>query len=109
VNGSIDVRMDALTASGDVALKTVNGSITAALPARLNADLDAQTVTGRVNTDFPLQVVGRISSRHVRATIGSGGRKLSLQTVNGSIEIQDASAGAAPESPKPPLPPAQPR
>ena len=110
VNGSIDVRMDELAATGDIALKTVNGSITAAFPAGLDADLDAQTVTGRVNTGFPLQVVGRISSRHVRATIGSGGRQVNLRTVNGSIEIQEAGGAAAPAiPPAAPSAPVQPR
>ncbi|MBI1967552.1 MAG: DUF4097 family beta strand repeat protein [Gemmatimonadetes bacterium] len=108
VNGSIDVTMGALAPVGDVELKTVNGSITAALPPNLNADLDAQTVSGRVNTDFPLQVVGRISSRHVQAKIGSGGRQLNLRTVNGSIDIQEAG-GATPALPQPPAPVAPPR
>lgn len=109
VNGGIHVIIQALGPSGDVALKTVNGSISAALPANLNADLEAETMTGRVNTDFPLQVVGRISQRHVQAKIGSGGRRLTLRTVNGSINIQEAHpAGALPPAPPTAPTPARP-
>lgn len=108
VNGGIRVAMDALTGTGDVSLKTVNGSITAELPRGLNALLDAQTMNGRVNTAFPLQVTGRISSRHVQARIGDGGRQLNLETVNGSIDIQESGAAAPlPEAPARPARPAR--
>jgi len=100
VNGGIDATIEDLGPDGDVTLKTVNGSISLALPAGLNADLDAQTVAGRVNTDFPVQVAGRISSRHVQAKIGTGGRRVELRTVNGSIDLQESGA-AVPEPPEP--------
>lgn len=87
VNGSIHATMAAITGDDPVELKTVNGSITAELPARLNADLDASTVSGRINTELALQLVGRVSPRNVKARIGTGGRRLALSTVNGSIEI----------------------
>jgi len=65
----------------------VNGGITAELPEHLNADLEASTVSGRVSTDLPIQLVGRVSPRQVRARIGQGGRRLAMTTVNGSIQI----------------------
>ena len=90
VNGSIHATMESITGDDPIELKTVNGSITAELPARLNAELDASTVSGRINTELPLQLVGRVSPRHVKARIGTGGRRLALSTVNGSIEITAA-------------------
>jgi hypothetical protein len=33
-------------------------------------------------------VSGRINPRRIRATIGSGGRRISLETVNGSVELR---------------------
>src|SRR5882762_6126593 len=106
VNGSIEAAMDALT-GGDIELETVNGSVTAVLPSRLNAVVDAATVNGRVETDFPLAVTGKISPRHVRGTIGSGGMTLKLNTVNGSVTIRRADA-AAPAAPRRPAPPPRP-
>ena len=87
VNGSIEATMDALT-GGDIELGTVNGTVTAVLPSTLNAVVDASTVNGRVETEFALQVLGKISPRHVRGTIGSGGMTLKLNTVNGSVLIR---------------------
>ena len=106
VNGSVEAAMDALT-GGDIELETVNGAVTAVLPSRLNAVVDAATVNGRVETDFPLAVTGKISPRHVRGTIGSGGMTLKLNTVNGSVTIRRADA-AAPAAPRRPAPPPRP-
>ena len=94
VNGSIEASMDALT-GGDMELGTVNGTVTAVLPSSLNAVVDASTVNGRVETEFALQVLGKISPRHVRGTIGSGGMTLKLNTVNGSVLIRRPEAGDA--------------
>lgn len=88
VNGSIHVRMDALQGDGDLSYRTVNGSITAELPATLDAELEMETVNGSLSSDFPLTVQGKLSPRHMRATIGKGGRRLELRTVNGSVEIR---------------------
>lgn len=87
VNGGIEVRMrDAGTE--DLDFETVNGSIEIELPADLNAELDMRTVNGRVSSDFPLTITGRINPRHIRATIGKGGRRLKVSTINGSVDIR---------------------
>jgi hypothetical protein len=91
VNGSIHATMESLGVDDAVELKTVNGSIEAEFPAALNAELDASTVSGRVSTELPIQLVGRVSPRSVKARIGSGGRRLVLSTVNGSIQITEAA------------------
>ncbi len=88
VNGSITASMGRADWSGDLSFKTVNGSITLDMPAALDAELDASTVNGSIDSDFPLTVRGRIRPRHIRATIGSGGRHLDLSTVNGSIRLR---------------------
>jgi len=78
----------------------VNGSVSAGLPARINATIDAQTVNGRVETDFPVKISGKISTRHLRGTIGTGGQRLRLNTVNGSINVHEAG----PQHQHPPTP-----
>jgi len=95
VNGSIEANMQSLT-GGDVRLTTVNGSVVAGLPVQLNAEIDAETVNGRVETDFPVKIVGKITPRHLRGTIGSGGSALKLVTVNGSITIHEADSDPNP-------------
>jgi len=95
VNGSIEANMQSLT-SGDVRLTTVNGSVSAGLPPHLNATIDAETVNGRVETDFAVKITGKLSTRHLRGTIGNGGPTLMLKTVNGSIMVHEADANPNP-------------
>jgi len=87
VNGNIEVRMRELGAS-DLYFETVNGSVDIELPAEINVDLDMRTVNGRVTSDYPLTLSGRINPRHIRATIGKGGQRLRVATVNGSVDIR---------------------
>jgi len=87
VNGDIDVRMREL-GTGDLEYSTVNGSIEIEVPANLDADIDMRTVNGSLSADFPITLQGRVNPRRMRATIGKGGRRLRLETVNGSVELR---------------------
>jgi hypothetical protein len=87
VNGSISVRMrDA--GREDLEFETVNGTIEVWVPSDFNAEVDMRTVNGRVDSEFPMTISGRINPRHIRATIGNGGRRVKFSTVNGSIELR---------------------
>ncbi len=90
VNGSVRARMRAFADTGDVSLFTVNGTATAELPARLDADVEATTVNGSINTDYPLTVTGKYMSHQLRGTVGNGGRRVHITTVNGSINVKKA-------------------
>lgn len=89
VNGSVSVAMG--RAEGPLRFQTVNGSITVELPDDAAADVRAQTVHGQINTEFAITVEGRFGMRNAQGTIGGGGPDLSLQTVNGSINLKRAS------------------
>jgi len=88
VNGSITASMDRANWDGTLSFTTVNGSVTLEMPDDLNCDLSVSTVNGHLDFDFPLTVEGRFSPRHVKGTIGQGGRSLVIKTVNGSVQIR---------------------
>ena len=88
VNGSIRGAMGAAGWDDALAFHTVNGSITLDLPADLSADVHASTVNGEISTDFPMMVTGRVSRRQITGTIGAGGRRLDLETVNGGVSLR---------------------
>ena len=90
-NGSIDARLGRAAWSGDLAFKTVNGSITLGLPASLDATVAARAQTGSIHSDFPLHIqrTGFVGAE-AEGTIGSGGRHLDLDVLNGSIRLQRA-------------------
>ena len=90
VNGDVRVRMEAFGDSGGVSASTINGSLTAELPAHLDANVEATTVNGSITTDYPLTVNGKFAGRNIHGTLGRGGRDVHLKTVNGSIRMKKA-------------------
>ena len=88
VNGSINVRMDALSGDDDLEFTTVNGSVSVEVPSNFAGELSMETVNGSLTTDFPLTISGKVNPKHIRATVGKGGRRVELKTVNGSIELR---------------------
>ena len=91
VNGEIVASLGRATWSDALEFRTVNGGITLDLPAGLSTEVRATTVNGDIQTDFPLMVTGRLGPRRLHGTIGSGGRRLALETVNGSIRLRKSS------------------
>ena len=87
-NGNIDVRMQKLGTRGPMEFSTGNGTVTVSIPASMAADLDADTGHGRIESDFPLQVAGRIDPGHIRGTIGGGGPRLRLSSGNGNLVLR---------------------
>jgi hypothetical protein len=88
VNGSINASVGRGNGTAPLRFRTVNGGISLDLPEGTSADLRASTVNGEIETDFPLTVKGRFSGKSVSGALGSGGRELSLETVNGSIRLR---------------------
>ncbi len=89
VNGSITASTGAASWSGTLDFQTVNGSIRLTLPASAAAAVSAKTLNGDFSSDFPLTVeAGEWGPKQVSGSIGSGGGRLNLETVNGEIEIR---------------------
>jgi hypothetical protein len=88
VNGSLSASLGDAAWTGSLSLKTVNGSLTVELPEGASAEVSASTVNGGIETDFPLTVKGKWGPKHLSGTIGSGGRQLQLETVNGGIHLK---------------------
>lgn len=89
VNGSITARFGSAAWRDDLSFETVNGSITITMPDGVSTRVEASTVNGGIETDFPLTIQGRFGPRRLTGTIGEGGdRELRLRTVNGRIELR---------------------
>ncbi len=88
VNGSVHATMGRLEGDQDLEFSTVNGSVVAEFTGDVDANIDLSTVNGRFQTDWPVTITGRIDPRHLRATLGKGGRRIRLSTVNGNVELR---------------------
>jgi len=108
VNGSVQAAISGFAEPGKVEVKTVNGAVTLELPATLNAELEATTLAGSVDTDFPLTASQGILPRRFHGTIGTGGRTIQVETLHGSIQVRKLPKlpPQPPPRPRPPAPPA---
>lgn len=88
VNGGIDATLGRSDWTDEIAFRTTNGSVEVTFTRDLNAQVNAGTVTGNIDTDFPLEVRGRFLNRRISGTVGSGGRMLTLETTNGNIRLR---------------------
>lgn len=88
-NGDVEVAMDAIAdVADDMEFSSGNGSVRVTVPADFAGELVATTGSGTFSSDFPLTLRGRIDPHHVRATIGRGGRRITMSSGNGDVELK---------------------
>jgi hypothetical protein len=88
VNGNVVV----LSRAGNVAATTVNGSVTAFLVEPVHATLDLYA-SGRLRSEFPIQVTHTLRLGRIQGSIGGGGRKVELRAMRGDIHLRVAGPG----------------
>ena len=89
VNGSVEATMTRLDDSKAVTLNSVNGNIVLIIPANAGALIKASTVHGGITNDFGLTVNdGQYVGHDLSGQIGSGGPRIRLNNVNGSIAVK---------------------
>lgn len=93
VNGSVKARIGNADWSGTLSFKSVNGSVEVWLPDDLNADVKFRSLNGQISSDFPITISGSFVGRSAKGRIGNGGRELSIETVNGSVQLKKAGGG----------------
>ena len=93
VNGSIRAKMGNSDWKGALTFKSVNGSVRLELPDDLSADVNFKSLNGNISSDFPITVSGSFIGHSAKGRVGNGGRELSIETVNGSVELKKAGGG----------------
>jgi DUF4097 and DUF4098 domain-containing protein YvlB len=87
VNGSINASMDRAMWPNGGKFTTVNGAVTLRLPTAVNANVRLSTVSGGIQSDFPVQLSDDPGPKHAEGVLGGGGQRLDVTTVNGSISL----------------------
>jgi len=72
----------------NTSMVTHNGSIDFTGPPNLSAVVEVSTHNGSISTKLPITVIGDVSKRKLRGTIGTGQGKLHVESHNGSIKIR---------------------
>lgn len=86
------------TGSGDITIQgeptaeweveASSGSITLRLSLQAAFEVEAHAGSGRISTDHPLTVQGKIGHKELRGKVRGGGVKLALRTSSGDIRIE---------------------
>jgi DUF4097 and DUF4098 domain-containing protein YvlB len=88
VNGGIEAHIDRLSFDNTLDLEAVNGRLDLYLASSIGADLRADTVNGSLKNDFGIDVrKGKYVGSDFHGSVGGGGASVSLETVNGSINV----------------------
>jgi DUF4097 and DUF4098 domain-containing protein YvlB len=70
----------------DLALETGSGDISVRAPASLAGEVEIETASGEIETDFPIQVT-RHARDHVVGRIGDGVGRVAIETGSGDVRL----------------------
>ena len=91
VSGDINAVIGRANWTEPLDFRTVSGNILLTLPAAIDARLRAQSMSGRIESEFPIEQEQRRMQSRASAILGRGGRELNLQTLSGNIRVRRAS------------------
>jgi len=84
--GSGGVELDVQSAVDDLRVDAGSGPVTLRLPAALSADLEIETGSGGIDSDFPVQT-NRYERNHLRGRIGDGRGHIRIESGSGHVRL----------------------
>jgi DUF4097 and DUF4098 domain-containing protein YvlB len=87
VGGSITY-IGTILAGGNYELTAHSGDVEIRIPATSAFDLEAGTFSGTIDSDFEIQVMGKISPKEIHGTVNGGGARIRVKTFSGNVEIK---------------------
>jgi DUF4097 and DUF4098 domain-containing protein YvlB len=87
VSGGLNATLVSLSPQG-IHIRSVSGSVEIGFKSEVNADFNAESVSGEVHLDMPnVTRDSEEKSPRVRARIGSGGTPITISSVSGNIRL----------------------
>jgi DUF4097 and DUF4098 domain-containing protein YvlB len=77
-----------IAGGGKYVLETLSGGVRVVLPANAAFELEAETFSGHVNSEFPITMSGKIGPKELRGVVNGGGASLRLKSFSGGIDIE---------------------
>jgi hypothetical protein len=84
--GSGTVRADLRSEVRSLTVETGSGDVVVTAPATLDVEVEIETASGDIESDFPLQVT-RHARDHLVGRIGSGRGRISVETGSGDVRL----------------------
>jgi DUF4097 and DUF4098 domain-containing protein YvlB len=86
-SGSGGLTLSLLTSPKSLIAESGSGGVNVSLPSNLNAEVDIETGSGSIDTDWPIKTT-RYERRHLRGTIGDGSGRIKIETGSGSVRLR---------------------
>jgi len=89
VSGDVEVEISGLVGAGDMKFSTVSGGVAVRAPGGANLDIAMSTLSGSLETDFPIQIEEKKfgPGRSAKGRVGSGGTSLHISAVSGDVRL----------------------
>lgn len=88
-SGNVTGKLDQLDGSGELVFTTASGDVKVDVPRSLGAEVEIHTISGSLNTDFPLEItVPRYGpSRSARGKLGDGSHTMRISSASGNVTL----------------------
>src|SRR5882724_5388902 len=86
-NGNVHLELRHIQDKSGAVAETTNGSVWLAIPAGMQANLEARCLNGSFFSELPLALESSQRPRETHGKLGKGGVPISLHTINGGIRI----------------------
>ncbi|MBS1788359.1 MAG: DUF4097 family beta strand repeat protein [Acidobacteria bacterium] len=88
-SGDVEVEIISLEGAGSMEFASVSGDVSVKLPGNLDAEVKLSSMSGRLKTDFPLEIEESKygTGRKAAGRLGSGSRNLKISTVSGDVSL----------------------
>jgi hypothetical protein len=90
VSGNVEVEIPRLEGTGDMKFSSVSGNVIVTAPGAMGADIEMSTLSGALETNFPIEVKakGFGPGRSARGTVGArADYSLHLSSVSGKVSL----------------------
>lgn len=88
--GSGGVSLDLVSSPSSVRVDAGSGGVTLSLPSDFGAEVDIETGSGSITTDFAVRT-RTLERRHLRGTIGNGEGRVVVESGSGSVRLRRSS------------------
>lgn len=89
-SGDVEVELTKIEGDGDMRFSSASGDVHVRMPSAINARVSMSTVSGDIETNFPLEVE---KDRHgpgsrAQGQLGSGARTLKISSASGNVSLK---------------------
>ena len=84
--GSGGTELELLSAIDDLKVDAGSGGVTVRLPSNLSANIDVETGSGGIDTDFSVQVT-KFEQHHIVGRIGEGRGRIKIEAGSGQVRL----------------------